>query len=161
MLISATIVNAQTDYNTLLRDFQNVSGSWQGFLTYLDYSSGKPYTMPANVYLKQQDTSNKFLLFNTYPNETSANSVDTVVLSANGNYINHERVVSRRKLPNGEVELVTEESGKDGNDNKAATFKHTYTFGKTSFKKRKDVQFNGQTTWIMRHEYSYTKKSGH
>jgi hypothetical protein len=49
--------------------------------------------------------------------------------------------------------------GKDGNDDKEANFKHTYTFGATTFKIRKDVQFIGEKVWINRHEYSY-KRTG-
>ena len=39
-------VNAQSFQ---IKDLAASTGSWQGKLTYLDYSSGKPYTMPANI----------------------------------------------------------------------------------------------------------------
>ena len=152
-----TISNAQTDYKTLLKDFQKISGNWTGSLTYLDYSSGKPYTMSANLVIKRIDNTHKFIFSNIYPNETSANSKDTVIISTDGKYINQEMIKSRKKLPNGDIEIITEEMGKDGNDNQPATMKHTYTLGKTSYKKRKDVQFSGEKNWIKRHEYSYTK----
>ena len=152
-----TVANSQTNYRTLLKDFKSISGSWKGSLTYLDYSSGKPYTMPADIVVKRIDKSNKFCFSNIYPNETSANSIDTVIISTDGIYINKERIKSRKKLSNGEVEIITEEMGTDGNDDKPATFRHTYTFGKTTYKKRKDVQFVGDSKWINRHEYTYTK----
>ncbi|MDA9555609.1 hypothetical protein N9R54_05170 [Pelobium sp.] len=152
-----TLVNAQTNYKTLLKDFQNISGNWKGSLTYLDYSSGKPYTMPADISVNRIDKTNKFILSNIYPNEISANSIDTIIISPDGKYINKETIKSRKKLLSGEIEIITEETGTDGNDNKPATFKHTYTFGKTTFRKRKDVQFNGANNWINRHEYTYAK----
>ena len=157
-MLIATITNAQTNYKTVLKDFQKISGNWKGTLTYLDYSSGKPYTMPADIDIKRIDKTNKFAFSNSYPNEKSANSIDTVIISTDGKYINKELIKARRKLPNGNVEIVTEETGIDGNDNKPATFRHTYTFGKTIYKKRKDVQFIGENEWINRHEYSYTKQ---
>jgi hypothetical protein len=158
MLLVATISNAQTNFKTLVKDFQNMSGSWKGSLTYLDYSSGKPYTMPANIEVKRVDKTNKFALSNIYSNETNANSIDTVTISTDGKYIDKAWVKSRRRLPSGDIEIITEESGKDGNDNKPATFRHTYILGKTIFKKRKDVQFIDETEWIYRHEYAFTKK---
>jgi len=153
----ATLVNAQTNNITLLKDFQKILGSWKGSLTYLDYSSGKPYTMPADVVVNRIDMTNKFAFSNIYPNEASANSTDTLTISTDGKYINKEMIKSRKKLPNGDIEIVTEETGTDGNDNKPAKFRHTYTLGNTIYKKRKDVQFVGENVWINRHEYTYTK----
>lgn len=153
----ATVVNAQTDYKILLKDFQNISGSWSGSLTYLDYSSGKPYTMPADVVVKRIANTNKFTFSNIYPNEKSANSIDTLIISTNGKLIDKEIIKSRKKLLNGDIEIITEEIGTDGNDNKSATFRYTYTIGKATYKKRKDVQFVGESTWINRHEYKYEK----
>jgi hypothetical protein len=43
LLLAATIAHAQTNFKTLLKDFQGISGNWKGSLTYLDYSTGKPY----------------------------------------------------------------------------------------------------------------------
>jgi hypothetical protein len=157
-LLIATICSAQISFKTIQKDFGKLSGTWKGSLTYLDYSSGKPYTMPADIEIKEISKSNKLVFMNIYPNETSANSIDTISFSTDGKYIDKELIKSRRKLPNGNIEIITEEYGKDGNDNKPATFRHTYTLGKTIYKKRKDVQFSSETAWINRHEYTYTKK---
>ena len=150
--------NAQTNFRIILKDFHKISGSWKGSLTYLDYSTGKPYTMPADIEIKKINKTNKFVFSNIYPNETTANSNDTIIISTDGKYIDKELTKSRRTLTNGDIEIITEEMGKDGNDNKPATFKQTYTFGKTTYKKRKDIQFTGESEWINRHEYSYSKK---
>ncbi len=159
-LLFTTICDAQINFKTIQKDFYKLSGTWAGSLTYLDYSSGKPYTMPANLEIKKNSKINKFVFSNIYSNEPSANSIDTISISTDGKYIDKELIKSRRKLPNGNIEIITEEFGKDGNDNKPATFRHTYTFGPTTYKKRKDVQFTGETVWINRHEYSYKKKEG-
>ena len=156
-LCIGTWANAQTGYKTLLKDFQHVSGSWKGSLTYLDYTSGKPYTMPADMVVNRIGNTNQFAMANIYPNETSANSIDTLIISTDGRLIDNAMVTSRKKRPNGDIEIITEETGRDGNDHKPATFRHTYTIGKSTFKKRKDVQFVGETAWINRHEYTFTK----
>ena len=163
LIITSLIItnsNAQNNQKTSVKDFDKLAGSWQGTLTYLDYSSGKPYTMSADIDIKRIDKTNKFSFSNIYPKEKSANSVDTVTISKDGKYIDKELVKSRHKLPNGDIEIITEESGKDGNDIKPATIRHTYTFGKSTFKKRKDIQFAGEKEWINRHQYLYNRKSG-
>lgn len=157
-LLIVVTINAQSSFKIIQKDFNKLSGTWQGSLTYLDYSSGKPYTMPANIEIKRINKTNKFVFSNIYPNEVSANSIDTVSISKDGKYIDKELIKSRRKLPNGDIEITTEEFGKDGNDNKPAIFRHTYTFGLTTYKNRKDVKFNSETEWINRHEFSYQKK---
>ncbi len=159
-LLVVAASNAQNSFSKIPKDFEKLTGTWLGSLTYLDYSSGKPFTMPANIDIKRTHKINEFIFSNSYPNETSANSIDTILVSPDNKFINREHVKSRRKLPNGNIEIITEATGKDGNDNKPATFKHTYTFGKTSFTNRKDVQFMGETTWINRHEYAYKRKPG-
>jgi hypothetical protein len=153
-----TSCNAQINPKISVKDFDKLVGSWQGSLTYLDYSSGNPYTMSADLLVKRIEITNHFSFSNVYPKETSANAVDTITISKDGRYIDKEFVKSRRNLPEGDIEIITEEAGKDGNDHKPATIKHTYTFGKTTYKNRKDVKFAGETEWINRHEYSYTRK---
>jgi hypothetical protein len=157
ILIGITSISAQ-QVKVDVNDFKVLIGKWQGTLTYLDYSSGKPYSMPANVEIKQLDKSNYFLLSNIYPDEMSANGLDTLVISLDGTMMGTETVKSKKQLENGNLEIITEELGKDGNDNKPALFKHTYTIGKTVFKKRKDVQFIGESIWINRHEFAYSIK---
>ncbi|MFB9110583.1 hypothetical protein [Flavobacterium gyeonganense] len=158
-ILITSICIAQNSFKTIQKDFYKLSGTWEGSLTYLDYSSGKPYTMPANIEIKRIGKSEKFVFSNIYPNETSANSIDTISISPDGKYIEKELVKSKRKLPDGNIEIITENFGNDGNDNKPATIRHTYTLGPTIYKNRKDVQFAGETEWINRHEYSYKKKS--
>jgi hypothetical protein len=155
---SLTICWAQKTSNTIVEDLTSLTGSWQGSLTYLDYTSGKPYTMPADIEIKRLSKTNTFTFSNNYPKEKSANSVDTITVSNDGQFIGKELVKTRQLLANGDVEIVTEEKGKDGNDNKQATFSHTYTIGKNHFSRRKEVQFEGEGKRIKRHEYTYTRK---
>lgn len=157
-ILAVTNAIAQNNSQILEKDFKILVGNWEGTLTYIDYSSGKPYTMSADLVIKRLENTNKFSFSNIYPNEKTANSVDTVTVSEDGNYIDKELVKSRNKLPNGDIEIITEALGEDGNDNKPATLRRTYTFGKTTYVNRKDVLFAGETNWINRHEYSYIRK---
>lgn len=157
---SITICSAQYDQNVSVNDFVTLIGSWQGTLTYLDYSSGEPFTMPADIDIGRIEKTRKFVFSNIYPNETNANSIDTIAVSDEGKFINNESVRSRRQLINGKTEIITEESGKDGNDNRSAVFRHSYIIGKDTFTIKKEVQFLGETEWIRRHEYSFTRKTG-
>lgn len=142
-----------------VKDFQLIVGSWQGSLTYLDYTTGKPYTMPANVDIEQLGRSSRFTFSNSFPKEPNANWTDTVVLAADGLMIDKETITSKQVLPDGNLQIVTEVKGVDGNESKAALLRHTYTIGRDVFIKRKDVLFNGTTEWINRHEYKYTLRA--
>lgn len=141
-----------------IRDFNALVGSWEGNLTYLDYSSGKPYSMPANLIITQLSTANGYLFSNQYPDEPKANSQDTVVISSNGKQINKEEVVTFTKQMDGNWEIYTTLAGQDGNDNKPAIIQHQYTLSKDTFILQKKVKFEGGDNWILRHTYSYHKK---
>jgi hypothetical protein len=149
---------AQINYKLVIKDFKKLEGSWDGSLTYLDYSTGKPFTMEANVEIKRLHKTNNFIFTNIYPKEASANSSDTIAISTDGKYIDDELIKSRTKLDKGIVIIISEQIGNDGNDNKPALFKHTYTFQKKKFSIKKEVQFVGTMDWVKRHEYTYIRK---
>lgn len=155
LLFSATSVIAQSKINK--KDLKPFIGNWKGELTYIDYSSGKPYTMPANIEIKRGLVANQLLLTNLYPNEPKANSVDTVFISEKENSFDGASVKSLNKLKDGSKQIVTENTGTDGNDKKAALIRHTYTVSKTYYSNKKEVQFIGETKWVKRHEYKYSK----
>lgn len=157
ILFVSNSTNAQENSQQLIEDFQKLSGNWNGSLTYLDYSSGKPYTMSADIEVKRINDSNEFEFINTYPKEKSANSTQIITISKDGKYIGKEQIVSRTELTDGQIEIVTQRQGKDGNDNKEALIRQTYTISKTVFSIRKEVLFSGENKWIMRHEYVYSK----
>lgn len=138
-------------------DFKPLLGCWQGSLTYLDYKSGKPYTMPANLTVAQMGSTNSLSFANVYPNEQSANGTDTITLSAGGRQLNKETVKQKRKAKDGSLRIITEASGTDGNDNQPATFRFTYFIGKGEYWRKKEVRFTGTKKWTERHRYSYRR----
>ena len=152
--------NAQSAGKHIGKDLKKIEGQWKGSLTYLDYTSGKPYAMDADLAVSALTEPYHFAFANIYPGEPNANSTDTIVVTADGNYIGSQLVRSRKELPDGSIEIITEESGKDGNDNKPANFRHTYTLGKSTFSMKKEVRFVGEEEWIKRHEYVYRRAVG-
>ena len=141
------------------KDLSVISGCWEGSLSYLDYTSNKTFTMPADLVIKKIGHTRSFLLSNIYPNEPKANSSDTIILSKDGKRINNETIRSRLHRPNGDLVIVSELTGEDGNDRKEAIFRYTYTIGRETYIHRKEVQFKGQSDWIIRHEYKYSRKA--
>lgn len=152
-------IRQQITRNTpqLVRDLMTVQGNWKGKLTYLDYSTGNPYTMSADIDIKRIPGTNRFIFDHTYPKEKSANKADTITISQDGKYFGNAKLVSRKTLANGDLQLATERQGTDGNDNRAATIRMTYTLGKNQYIVRKDVMFSDGDKWIKRHEYIYEK----
>jgi hypothetical protein len=142
-------------------DSNNVNqllGEWKGTLTYLDYTSKKLYTMPAVLKISQIPNSYQLVFSNIYPNEPKANNADTISLINEGKMLDKEVVKTKSLLSNGDTEIVTEYNGIDGNDNKPALIRHIYTFGKTIYIKRKEIQYKGDSEWVLRHEYNYHRK---
>ena len=138
-----------------VKDFKPALGKWKGTITYLDYSSGKPFTMPANVTIsKHNNNTQRLILAFAYPEEPKANGNDTLVISSDGMQIDGAAVVSKNKNSDGNLEIVTEKLGIDGNDNRKAILKHIYTIGKKIFINRKEVKFDGEEKFILRNEYS-------
>jgi hypothetical protein len=159
IIFSSLFINASAQKPSVLQkaDLAMLCGSWKGSLTYLDYQSGKPYTMPANANISTLPNSNNLLMEMIYPNEPKANGKDTLMVNEGLTSFDGYPIVSRKTLADGSVEIITKHNGKDGNDNKNAIIRKTYTIGKNKFVNRKDVQFEGTTEWIKRNEYSYTK----
>lgn len=132
-------------------------GSWKDSLTYIDYNSGKPYTMPENTIISVIKSSDNLLLEMIYPDEPKANNKDTLFIAADRTMNDKAVIAEKKQLPNGSLQIVAERLGKDGNENKNGIIRKTFTIGKNTFTNRKDVKFEGTTEWIKRHEYSFTR----
>ncbi|HMK03775.1 MAG TPA: hypothetical protein VK489_06270 [Ferruginibacter sp.] len=153
--IGLSAASAQT---VSITDLKKLEGCWWGTLTYLDYTPGKPYTMPADLEIRQLGESNQLYVSNTYPNEPKANSADTIILSPDGRMLNDETIKLIRKPVQGTLLIVTQKEGVDGKDNRPAIFRYTYDIGSSFYNLKKEVQFTGTKEWIKRHEYNYKRK---
>jgi len=129
---------------------------WIGSLTYLDYSSNKKTSIKSNITITRSATDNLTWVFDLqYPLEPGANSKDDAKLSAEGRTFDGESVVERTKLPGGVLKIVTTKPGKD--DNRDATFRHTYLIGKAAFSIKKEVRIDGTSEFFERNTYSWTR----
>lgn len=154
VMLLPVLAFTQTSNPVTPKDFKPAFGKWKGSLTYLDYSSGKPYTMPANVTIsKDGNNVNQLIFVFTYPDEPKANGNDTLVISNDGLLIDGATVVSKKKNSDGSLEIITDKNGADGNDNRKAELRHIYTISKKKFSNRKEVRFDGEEKFIMRNEY--------
>ena len=150
--------NAMTDLSEktiTTKDLEIIIGEWTGSLTYIDYSSNKPYTMPANLIVKKGKNENQLLLFNIYPNEPKANNTDKIIVSKNGRQLNKKDLSSKQRLLNGQTQIITEYIGKD--NKKKASIRNIYILGEKQFIIRKEVQFENTNEWIKRNEFSYKR----
>ena len=153
-----TLLISQSNYsqNTISPDdLDIISGKWRGTLTYLDYSTNKPFTMPANVSVQGGKNEFQVQLFFAYPKEPNANSKDRIIISKDGLLLNKTRVTSREILTNQEIKITTEYSGKD--NRKKAQIRNIYVFGPQRFIIRKEVKYNDSADWLMRNEYNFSR----
>lgn len=140
-------------------DLKIIEGNWVGTLTYLDYTTNKPFTMPSNTTYEQSKT-NANLYFRSigYSAEPHANQKDTMVISVDGKMLDEYSVISVKKITNDGLEIIVQKKGVDGNENKPALLKKTITITKNYLTICKEVLFDDAKKWVVRHTYSFTKK---
>jgi len=155
-LILAISLSAFSQSKISPNDLERAVGEWQGSLTYLDYQTGEPYTMPANLVVKPGGNEYGLILQYIYPNEPKANSSETIEMSSDGSKLNKHTVTSRQER-DGQIEIHTEHMGKD--NDKKALIRHIYIMGTNSFIMLKEVQFDASEGWIKRNEFSYKRKA--
>jgi len=137
-------------------DLNLAIGTWEGSITYLDYQSNTPFTMPANLLVEKGNNENTLVLYNSYPNEPKANNSDKIKIAKNGLLLNKHAVTSRKALENGGIQIQTQHDAKD--DGKKARIRYTYSIDRDVFVIRKEVQFEESADWIKRSEFTYTRK---
>jgi len=148
LLLVLGFLNAQSFQ---IKNLSNSIGKWEGKLTYLDYSTGKPYTMSANIKISLTENMNGYIMGYEYPKEPQANSKDTTYIV--NKLFGKDKIVEFKKAADGGFSLVTEIVGEDGNDNKKAVLRHIYILKLNTFSIIKDVKFEGTDKWIKRNEY--------
>jgi hypothetical protein len=154
-LLLCSSLKAQT---VQVKDLSNSVGSWEGKLTYLDYASGKPFTMLANINIGLTADTKGYVIGYEYPKEPHANSKDTTFIVEN--YFGKDKIVEFKKDLDGGYKMITEVGGNDGNDDKKAILRHTYILKSNTYSIIKDVKFEGTDKWIKRNEY-LLNRGGH
>jgi hypothetical protein len=140
-----------------VKDLASSVGKWEGNLTYLDYSSGKPFTMLANINIGLTADKKGYIMAYEYPKEPHANAKDTTVVV--GSFFGKDKIVEFKRDSAEGFTLVTEVDGEDGNEHKKAILRHQYRLQKNTFTIIKEVKFQGTEKWIKRNEYLLTRAS--
>ncbi len=157
IICSSTSMLAQEKVAIEISDIQNLLGSWTGSLTYIDYNSNNPYSMPCALAIKSTRKNRKLSLAYTYPKEPEANSRAKLKISKNRFKINGKKIIARSTLSDGTTQIITSYSSKDGNDRKKAVIRNSYIIGSETLIIRKEVQFEGTEAWFKRNEYNFKR----
>ena len=158
LLVASGFAFTLLNYPVSVKDFKPAFGKWKGSITYLDYSSGKPFTMAANLTISRNKKNiHQLILAFEYPDEPKANGNDTLVISNDGLQIDGAIVASKEKITDGSLQIITDKQGVDGNDNRKAIIRHVYTIGKKNFSSRKEVRFEDEDKFIVRNEYKMNR----
>lgn len=151
--------NTSVDENKIEQEeINNFIGAWTGTLTYVDYNSGEPYTMPCDLDIQKTMKKNQLALSYIYPNEPKANNKGRLRISKDGTRINKKRITNKFLNADGQMEIYTENTGKDGNEGKKALIRNMYKIGDKELIFRKDIKFEGSTDWLRRNEYTFERK---
>jgi uncharacterized membrane protein YphA (DoxX/SURF4 family) len=140
---------------TTINDFKPFTGKWKGQLTYLDYTSNKPVTMPANT-LFEMVSDSSFDQFIYYTDEPHKNADSRYTIREKGSMLNEMKLVER-KAEKEKLLLVFEYRGPDGNDNRMATMQRIIELTGNELKITKMVKYDGEGKFIQRHQYHFIR----
>lgn len=148
-------ISGNAQYRLSIADFQQLSGTWKGQLTYLDYTSNKPVSMEANT-LFEMVSDSSFDQFIYYTAEPHKNADSRYTIRDNGRALNEMKLVER-KAEKGKLLLVFEYRGPDGNDNRMATMQRIIELTGNELKITKMVKYDGEGKFIQRHQYYFIR----
>lgn len=145
-----------------------LSGAWRGALRYRDYQDSTRFvTLPTLLDGTLATDSSSVRLDFTYddgPGKTVQSS-DALVIDAAARELrwgpsNGSRpatvFVVRSYAAGDTLRLVAEADGMD--DERAATLRETVTVWASGLRILKEVRFRDATTWLFRHEYTFTRR---
>ncbi len=128
---------------------------WAGALTYRDYGTGEPVTIPADLAVSAAaGKPDAWSFAYSYPDEPHANSVTTIALSADGGQLGDGDVVACDADGDG-VRLVV--ARRETGDDRPALIRSTYLIQPGQFTLTKDVQFEGDAAFIERNQYRWSR----
>ena len=136
------------------------ANDWKGTLTYLDY--GTQQTVNLTTALRgQMNRADCLILKFDYqePNKTHVFGIDTLIVAPNGTHLRWDgtdfMVQAKQWLPDHLLRLVLEGPGQD--DNHPVTIRKTVLLGTRQFAVRKQVRLEGDTAFVQRNVYKFTR----
>jgi uncharacterized membrane protein YphA (DoxX/SURF4 family) len=139
----------------LKEEIAMIEGNWKGTLTYRDFKSGKDVTMACNLTLEIKKNGKDLVMSYSYPDNSAWNSKDNIEIREDGRYINGEKIKSKKKLPDGSVEIIIESKGQDGST--PATIQQIITIGPKIFTLRRQVQYMTTGENFQRNLYKWSR----
>jgi hypothetical protein len=153
-LLFSAFIHAQQKIS--ISDFISVEGKWKGTLTYLDYTSNKLTTIPANT-LIEIINEYEFDQYVYYTEEPDKNKKSRYIINTAGTAVSDGKLVEKTIQQDGSIKLVLESSGPDGNDKRPAVFRHIMILSANKFVVTKTVRFEGEKDFFERHTYSFSR----
>jgi hypothetical protein len=139
------------------KDIKNIVGCWNAKLDYSGTIVRKPYTTHALVAGSQLGNANTFRLVYSYTANAADNTADTISISKDGRKLNGATIQSKRCTKGGAIEITTEAAGFDHDQNQKVLVRQLYTIGKRTYTYKKQVKLQGQTEWLDRQLFTYTR----
>lgn len=142
-------------------DLLLLRGTWKGTLSYKDYSSNTYESIPVIIYgwCKDENEQNcrTWTLKFEYPDEPKANHESDYTIGNNGHNFNGALIIKKEKLKDGTLRFITEQKGKDGNEQKPCTIQCVYQLSYSTFSITKLVKFDGEKDFFQRNAYKVTR----
>ena len=141
-------------------ELNHLKGTWNGMLTYKDYTSGYSGNVETIIYCTRKDdeqNSRVWLLKYEYPKEPGANAEGQYELSKDGSMINGEKIVEKEQLKDGSLKIAFERRGEDGNDHKPCTIRTVIELHPAKLTIIKLVKFDGDNEFFQRNQYKLAK----
>ncbi len=157
-IIFSTTAIAQTSPVIHPEELNNLRGSWKGRLTYKDYNSGNETAIPATVFCQRTNSESRTWVLNfDYPGENGHEHMEEYRINKEGTVISNQKLLEKIILPDGSLKILLEENGKDGNDQKPATFHHIIVVSASKLSITKMVRFEGELAFFKRNEYQFSR----
>lgn len=137
-------------------ELHHLKGTWNGMLTYKDYTSGYSGNVETIIYCTRKGdeaSSRVWVLKFEYPKEPRANSQNEYEISRDGTMINGEKIIAKELLEDGSIKVVTEKRGKDGNDQKPCTIRTVFQLSAGNLVISKLVKFDDAQEYFQRNVY--------
>lgn len=156
-LMTAKVNFAQNDVNAINNSISLLTGNkWSGRLISFDNKSGKKISVLSELNVTRADSTSNVWLFNkTYPDDMSANTVDSIVVSSDGKMINDETIISILFLDENTMQIITEK--KVPENDALMICRYTYTISPKVFTTRKDERNEDNIVFTQRNIFEYTR----
>ncbi len=154
-LLAMVSCQAQSQEKVSMNDLAPIfETTWEGTLTYKNYSDGKPVSLPCQLTLTRVD-EHTIEYVQEYPTEPKANSKGKWEIGKDGSTFNGSEIVSKRINSDQDLEFTVRSEGQDNGID--STMFITYTIGNESLSYVKEVLHHGTTERFVRNKYEYQK----